>query len=363
MIKILLLYAGSAVAIWASALMQHYPDYRYVFSEFDIDPAYIENKDFESYAYSHEKALSRFYRKALQEGAPFLSMIRGELMEEGLSDLFLYLSIIESGLSAEAVSSKKAVGLWQFMPKTARAYDLEVCAGLDQRCDPRISTRAAIRYLLRLHQRFGKWYLAVLAYNCGEGRLARAIAKAHSDLPEVLLDPQARYLPAETRDYLKKILLVAMIGEQEDIDFPLSEEGYVEVEVPKGAKIAHIADAIGVPRARLLKMNPQFKQGRIPQKDAAYTLRIPEESLAAYFLKYEAKHEREQRPERTFVKTSHLLSHTVVLGETLSSIAQKYHSSSEAIKRLNRLPDDSLEVGALLVIPVTQEAFDSYLSE
>ena len=47
----------------------------------------------------------------------------------------------------------------------------------------------------------GKWYLAVMAYNCGEGRIADAIQKAGSDDLSILIDDGAKYLPSETREY------------------------------------------------------------------------------------------------------------------------------------------------------------------
>jgi membrane-bound lytic murein transglycosylase D len=283
-------------------------------------------------------------------------MLRGELLEEGMTDLFLYISIVESGLTIDAFSPKSAAGLWQFMPKTARSYDLEVCYGVDERCDPFSATRAAIRHLQNLYRRFGKWYLAVMAYNCGEGRLQQAIDSARTDDIEVLLDEQARYLPRETRDYMKKILLVAMIGEDEMIDFaPLEKSnGPVRVEVAGGTTLKKIASVTGIPLSSLVSLNRKFPDGKIPVKKPMYEILIPESQMARFYLRYSLPEERvEPKPN--------LISHQVVLGDTLGSIAKEHNSSEAEIMMVNHLTQDALEVGTILLVPVSQERFNALL--
>jgi membrane-bound lytic murein transglycosylase D len=344
------------VLLYSCTVAKRYPGYSYVFSEFDVDRSYICDPSFEGFVHSHEKELKRFYERSIKRGEGLLSMVRGELMEDGLSDLFLYLSIIESGLSTDIASSKKAVGLWQFMPKTARHYRLEVCNTIDERCDPFVSTKAAIRYLKALHKRFGKWYLAAMAYNCGEGRLQKAIARAGTDELRVLLDPQEHYLPAETRDYIRKILLVAMIGEETLIDFPSQREqnSIMQVRAAGGTELSVLAECLGMDLHTLKALNRKFRNGKLPLRQREYAVVIPEEKLPVFYLKCDIRQpEAEIKP--------YLLSHTVILGDTLDSIAQKYHSSSEAIRMANHLEEEYLEEGSILVIPIRQEDFERSL--
>lgn len=194
-------------AIFALSLESKYPSYSYVFNEFDVDTSYIYDEDFVSFVKKNESGLKRFYKRSLIRGEEILPMLQGLLIEDGVSDLFIYLSMIESGFSTDVVSPKKAVGLWQFMPKTARQYNLTVCSTYDERCDTVSATSAAIRYLNKLHKQFGKWYLAAMAYNCGEGCVSRAIKKAGTDDLTILTDDYLKYLPKETRDYIKKSYL------------------------------------------------------------------------------------------------------------------------------------------------------------
>ena len=199
------------VYAFSLSLTEKYPSYTYVFSEFDVDESYIYDSLFEAFVKKNEKNIVKFYKCSIKRGNILLPMVKSRLMDDGLSDLLIYISMIESGFTSDIVSPKKAVGIWQFMPATAKRYKLEVCSSFDERCDPDTSTKAAMVYLRKLHKQFGKWYLAVMAYNCGEGRMAKAIKKAGSDDLSILLDPYEKYLPRETRDYIKKILLLPML--------------------------------------------------------------------------------------------------------------------------------------------------------
>ena len=355
MIYILLLIP---IYSFSLSLADKYPDYTYVFSEFGVNETYIHNDDFEQFVLYNETRIKAFCRRSLHRGEELLPMMRGSLMEDGLSDLFVYLSMVESGFSPVVVSSKKAAGLWQFMPATAKHYDLSVCNSFDERFDPVSSTNAAIAYLQKLHRQFGKWYLAAMAYNCGEGRLEKAIEKAGSDELSVLLDEKEKYLPLETREYIKKILLAAMIGEKSMLDFAsvqeTSEKGLIQVEVLGGTDMKTIAQMIEMKIPRLLRLNTQFKKGVIPKEKRTYRITIPVEKMILFYLRYEL-------PEEKKPVKPHLISHYVSLGETLESIAREYNSSTEEIKAVNQLNDDFLLLDMFLLIPVSQALFEKTL--
>ena len=342
----------------AASLPEKYPVYSYVFSEFDVDDSYIDNDDFIRFVQKNEKSIEGLYVHSMKRGAVLSSMVKGCLMDQGVSDLFIYLSMVESGFSPDIVSSKKAVGLWQFMSATAQHYKLDVCNSFDERCDPVSATNAAIRYLNKLHKQFGKWYLAAIAYNCGEGRLRKAIRKAGSDELGILMDERDKYLPEETRNYIRKILLVAMIGEGKYLDFSVtsgfSGKGLMQVEVSGGCDLENLAKILKMKPVELLSVNRQFKQGIVPKKKALYTVTIPEEKMMLFYLKYDLK--QEIKPI-----LPHLVSHVVKLGDTLESIAKIYHSSVDEIRRANKLEDEFLTVDSLLLVPVSRETFEAML--
>lgn len=345
--------------LFATSLESKYPSYSYVFHEFDVDESYLYDDDFIQFVKTHEKQLNRFYKRSLLRGEELLPMIQGQLLEDGVSDLFIYLSMVESGFSTNIVSPKKAVGLWQFMPATAKHYHLTVCNSYDERCDAVSATTAAIKYLNKLHKQFGKWYLAAMAYNCGEGRLSRAIQQSGSDELAILTDSRFNYLPKETKEYIKKILLVAMIGESSAIgldDTVESENGFIQVEVDGSTSIATIAKLIKMDKEALLALNRKYIDGKTEYHKDFYTLTIPIEKVYAFYLRYDPPNIKSDIKQE--IDRSHLLTHTVKLGDTLESIAMQYESDVGEIRVVNHLDDPYLVVDTLLVIPVTEKIFE-----
>jgi len=347
----MLFISSSAVNI-----SKKYDAYRYVFDEFDVPKSYIYNDDFVSFVKKNEKMLKGFYRRSLKRGKSLLPTMKGLLVGEGVSDLFLYLSMVESGFIQDAKSSKKAVGLWQFMPATARQYNLTVCNSYDERCDTVSATNAAINYLNKLHRQFGKWYIAAMAYNCGEGCVERAIRRAGSDDIAILTNDRLKILPKETRDYIRKILLVAMIGESQkgsaDIMAMPTENEVIEVEVDAGTSLKNLAKLIHIKFSLLKKLNRKIKNEKLPNTKPKYKIKIPLDKIYAFYLRYEIR-------EIDKPKKSHLLSYIVKMGDTLKSIAIIYRANVAEIIEANSLMDSYLEVGQFLVIPVTQNVFEN----
>jgi hypothetical protein len=91
---------------------------------------------------------------------------------------------VESGGRPDARSPAGALGLYQFMPGTAKGL------GIDP-LDPQQSTLGAARYLDQLRDQFGDWRSALAAYNWGPGNVARKGLEA---------------APGETRAYVPKVL-------------------------------------------------------------------------------------------------------------------------------------------------------------
>ena len=128
------------------------------------------------------------------------------LIEEHLPPELLAVAMVESGFNPLALSPKGARGIWQLMPATAAAYGLNVGPSEDHRTHPERSTHAAARYLRDLYARFGDWRLALAAYNWGEGRVQRALAKTGArDFDELA---QRGLLPLETRQYVPAVMAV-----------------------------------------------------------------------------------------------------------------------------------------------------------
>jgi membrane-bound lytic murein transglycosylase D len=131
--------------------------------------------------------------------------------ETGVPTELVWLAQVESGWKAEAVSPVGAGGVWQFMPATARDFDMRVDEEVDERLDFEKSTRASALYLRRLARRYdGNWELAIAAYNFGEGNIDKACEKAGVEDFWALC--RADLLPQETKNYVPKVLAAATIG-------------------------------------------------------------------------------------------------------------------------------------------------------
>ncbi|MGH7677773.1 MAG: lytic transglycosylase domain-containing protein [Gemmatimonadaceae bacterium] len=141
-------------------------------------------------------------------------MIESKLDERGMPRGLIYVAMIESGFNPKAKSPVKASGLWQFMGATGREYGLVVNGSVDERNNPARSTDAALKYLDRLYDRFGSWYLAAAAYNTGQGRVAKVLKQVTGKTRGTDEDFYriSHRLPQETRDYVPKLVAAARIG-------------------------------------------------------------------------------------------------------------------------------------------------------
>jgi len=154
---------------------------------------------------------------SLDRGARLEPMMVRELESAKVPPLLRYLAMIESGYNPSAQSGAGARGLWQFIPGTAQRYGLVVGGGVDERLDPEKSTRAAARYLCDLAFEFGDeaLLLAVASYNKGENGIRSALHKLddpHTQRSYWVLAERG-LLPAETRDYVPRLIAAAVLGE------------------------------------------------------------------------------------------------------------------------------------------------------
>ncbi len=206
-------------------------------------------------------------------------MIRGKLRERGMPEDLLYLAMMESGLSPDAVSPVAAAGVWQFMRATAEERGLRIDAYVDERRDPVRATDAALDYLEYLHDRFDSWYLAAAAYNAGPGRVAGVLRRhsARRGGDEQLYWDILHMLPRETQDYVPKLLAARVIAGDPGA-FGLSVEllapyRFERVMVPGRTTLAAAAQALGADTRLLRELNPQLIRGITPPD--GYLLRVP----------------------------------------------------------------------------------------
>ncbi|MCP4808404.1 MAG: LysM peptidoglycan-binding domain-containing protein [Proteobacteria bacterium] len=287
----------------------------------------------------------KWFQKYLEREHAYRPMIHAELAAAGMPLDLIYVSMIESGFSNQARSFASAVGLWQFMAPTARAYGLRVDYWSDERTDPEASTRAAIQYLSDLYDLQGDWYLAWASYNAGPGRVNGAI-KRHGTRNFWVI-AQQETLAEETRNYVPKVLAAAIIGKHpERYGFevePHAELRYQSVEVHGAVTLDIIADCAETTEARITELNPALLRGATPP-DGTTLVHLPEGSAEGFATCFEAI------PPSERISYSR---HQVARGETLSGIAKRYGVTSADIENVNRLANaNRIYVGMELVIPL-----------
>lgn len=215
----------------------------------------------------------------MERRGAFEGLIRGKLRERGMPEDLLYLAMIESGLSPVAVSHVAAVGLWQFTGPTAERFGLRVDDYVDERRDPVRATDAALDYLEWLRQRFGSWYLAAAAYNAGPGRVERVLHR-HADGrtgDEGIYWEVLRYLPRETREYVPRLVAMAILANDADaLGFAGTADVYEfdMVFVPDRTPLAAVAASLGVDVGIVRDLNPHLTRGVTPP-GGIYGVRVP----------------------------------------------------------------------------------------
>jgi len=197
----------------------------------------------------------------------YFPSIEKRLKEMGLPDDLKYVTITESALRPEAVSSSGAGGIWQFIPSTGERYGMRKNRSIDERFDFFKATEGALSYLRSLYEEFNSWLLAMAAYNAGENRVRK----------EIDLQKTRNYfyldLPLETERYVYKIAVAKIILsdpgrygcilEEKELYGPLQVER-IQIELTQPLSIMEVARATGCFYKEIKEMNPHFFEEAIP---------------------------------------------------------------------------------------------------
>ena len=232
------------------------------------------------------------------------------------------------------------MGVWQFISSTGKLYGLRRTDWLDERRDPEKATRAAARHLKDLFDEFGSWPLAFAAYNAGRGRVQRAIAKAGTN------DFWSLDLPGETRNYVPAFFAALIIAKDpERYGFQLEYEQLDPTEIMEvggGTRLSLVAALCRTSVDTIQDLNPELRKSTVPP-GGKYALKIPAgrtEDLVAGLAKVPAGR-----------ATAGQSTYRVAPGDTLFSIAQRFGTSTEAIREAGRMKGNEIRPGQELVIP------------
>ena len=305
----------------------------------------------------------------------YLPIFEQALESEGLPLELKYLPVIESALNPDATSASGAAGLWQFMINTAKGLGLEVNSLVDERRDPYKSSEAAARYLKSLYKIYGDWSLAIAAYNCGPGKVNKALNRIGGkgeghDFWEIY-----NFLPNETREYVPAFIAanyVMTYFKYHNISPGLARKPILTdtVSVDRRVHFKQISAVLDIPIEALRVLNPQFRKDIIPgSAEHQYMLTLPSQQVYSYIMSADsiATFDQNTYAQRSTAEPGEVKSptgeytvekrlvtkyHKVKKGENITKIANQYGVSIDAVKKANGMKNNTVKLGEVLKINV-----------
>ncbi|ACC70060.1 transglycosylase SLT domain-containing protein [Paraburkholderia phymatum] len=285
-----------------------------------------------------------YVQRMTERSQKYLYHIVEELEARHMPTELALLPFIESAYNPQALSVAKAAGMWQFVPGTGRTYNLKQNMWQDERRDVLASTSAALDYLSRLHDMFGDWYLALAAYNWGEGNVQRAIAR--NEAAGLPTDYQSLRMPMETRNYVPKLQAVKNIVANPQVygltlpsipnhPYFVTVTTSHDIDVDTAAKLANMTPD------EFRSLNPSFKKPVILGATQPQIL-LPFDNASAF--------------ERNLKSYSGSLSswttYTVTERSRPAAIAEKIGVDADTLMAVNKIPAGMrLKPGSTIVVP------------
>ncbi len=311
----------------------------FALSEFFNHPRVVKQK---------QKYLNKpnYLADVTQRSETFIHFVLSEVERRNLPAELVILPMVESNYFPKARSRARAVGLWQFMPYTAKEYGLKRTYSYDGRHDVYASTIAALDYLEQLNKKFdGNWLLTLAAYNAGPHRINRALKT--SSIPENENAYWNLKLPRETCNYIPKILALSSIVNDlnlsETLLHPIEDKSFIEpVAIKKRISPAKLVQASGISADELHKLNPALRFLNYPLPEG-YHMLVPKQQAQLISMTVNSL------PEENF---QNLEKHLIKDGESLSVIAKLYGTTITAIQNANNLTGNKIVAGRTLLIPL-----------
>ena len=285
-----------------------------------------------------------YIQRMTARSSKYLYHIVEELEQRNMPTELALLPFIESAFNPQAVSSARASGMWQFMPRTGKHFDLKQNAFRDDRRDVLASARAALDYLQRLHGMFGDWHLALAAYNWGEGNVGKALAR-NKRLGEPLNYTELR-MPAETRMYVPKLQAMENLVANPDalgVTLPtIPNHPYFQtVPLPRDADVAVIAKLAEVSMDDFKALNPSAHRPVMLASGTPHIL-LPWDN-AEIFQRNLESHDGQLASWTAWVAPKNM---------KVADAAKRVGMSEEELRTVNKIPPRMLiKAGSALLVP------------
>ena len=328
--------------------------WEYIIEKSSLDT--IEEIDGQTLFYmnAHLKDIEAF-NEYLNKSYYFIYYIVQELEAANLPVELALVPFIESNYDPFSISSSGAVGLWQFMPKTGKLFNLDKSWWTEDRHDPYRSTHAAVSYFKYLLERFDQdIYLALAAYNAGPTFLDRQIKK--NKRRGLKVDFWSLSLSNQTSNYVPKYIAMKELifnSEKYGINLPnIPIEPVVKkIQIPGQVEIITLSEYLDIKPELVYKLNAGYTKWASAPKDESIFY-IPIEK--GYLL---------DSPGNPFDNESNInwISHVVESGDSLWKLATKYDTEVRIIKQINYMNSEILSLGQTLLIPLSKTKTNTFI--
>lgn len=327
-------------------------EYMIINNNYDHD-IILDKKTLE-YINNHIKDIDKF-NEFLGKSYYFIYYVIQELEAADLPPELALIPFVESNYDPFSISPSGAVGLWQFMPKTGRMFNLEKSWWNEDRHDPYRSTHAAIGYFKYLFERFDNdLYLALAAYNAGPTYLDRQINK--NKRRNLDYDFWSLDLNKQVTEYIPKYIAIREIvfnSEKYGVNLPdIPVESVVKrIEIPGQVEILTLSEYLEIPPELIYKLNAGYTKWASAPKDKSIFY-VPIEKT--YLL---------DSPDSPFDNVNQInwISHIVESGDSLWKLAKKYDTEVKIIKKINYLESDLLSLKDTLLIPLSSTKSNNFI--
>jgi membrane-bound lytic murein transglycosylase D len=284
------------------------------------------------------------FAASLARSGRYIESFQSVFEDAGIPKDLIFMAHVESAFKTNAYSRARAKGIFQFIAATGRRYGLRIDNWVDERSDPDKSARAAAAYLKDLYGMFGDWYLALAAYNAGEGKIQRSLNQTRKN--DFWSLASTKSLRRETKNYVPAILAATLIAKQPaKYGFDLPSGTAVDTEIVRidgQTDLRVLSRLAGLDPEMLKQLNLHLRRGMTPPGTTT-DVRVPigyAEGIAAAYANLPAA-------DRLV-----LARHEVAPGESIATIARRYGVSSAAITHANMLgKSGSVKAGQEIIIP------------
>ncbi len=290
--------------------------------------------------------------RMMERARRYLFYITEEVERRGMPSEIALLPMVESAFNPGAYSVASASGIWQFIPSTGKKFGMQQNWWYDGRRDVVNATNGALDYLQKLHDMFGDWELALAAYNCGEGAVARA--QAYNRKHGRPTNFASLKLLKETRNYVPKLIAIKnIISDPAKFSLSLPEipdkPYFVALATPDHMDVKLAAELADISEEEFIALNPAHTRPVILQ-DSTDLILLPIEKMNTFL----SNLENNDKPLVSWQP------YQPKKGERLDQLAPRFGLSVENLKRVNGLSNrGNISNGQTLLVPVTGEEDDT----